>query len=41
MIEDFFKLIKETWNDGLGGIGIDEILFSIGVLLVALIKDPF
>ena len=37
MIEDFFKLIKETWNDGLGGIGIDEILFSIGVLLAALI----
>ena len=41
MIEDFMKLVKETWNQGLRGIGIDEIIFSIGVLLVALILRSF
>ena len=41
MIEDFMKLVKETWNQGLRGIGIDEKIFSIGVLLVALILRSF
>ena len=41
MIEDFMKLVKETWNQGLRGIGIDEIIFSIGVLLIALILRSF
>lgn len=41
MIDDFINLLKETWNNGLRGIGIDEVIFSIVVLLIALILRSF
>ena len=37
MIAEFWELVVETWEQGIRGIGIDDILICLGIVLVSLI----
>ena len=37
MITEFWELVVETWEQGIRGIGIDDILICLGIVLVSLI----
>ena len=37
MINDFWNLIVETWQTGIRGVGIDDILICLAIIIVSLV----
>ena len=37
MIDDFWNLIVETWQTGIRGVGIDDILICLAIIIVSLV----
>ena len=37
MINDFWNLIVETWQTGIRGVGIDDILICLAIIIGSLV----
>ena len=37
MIDDFWKIVVETWQTGIRGIGIDDILICLVIVIGSLV----
>ena len=37
MISEFWELVVETWEQGIRGVGVDDILICLGIVIVSLI----
>ena len=37
MINEFWNLVVETWEQGIRGIGIDNIIICLGILIGSLV----
>ena len=40
-MNEFFKIFSDVWQEGLMGIGVTEMLVSIGIMLTAIMTRTF